>query len=180
MYSKALNLLTFKENEAVLEIGIGNGKFLKLISKKVPNGLVTGIDISSTMLFLAKCYNFRLIRQKKVQIWNKNVENLNFEKESFDKIISLNTIYFWKNPTNIIEQLYHVLKPNGQLLLAFNSKKEMIKSGYNSEIFTFYELSEVENLLKEANFTIIQSRFEQFKIEDCYCIIAQKIHKKNS
>lgn len=174
MYAKALNLLTFNEDESVLEIGIGNGKILKSITKKVPKGLVTGIDISPTMLFFAKCYNIRLIRKKKIQILKKDIENLNFENETFDKIISLNTIYFWKNPTKILEQLYQVLKPNGQILLAFNSKREMIKSGYNSEIFTFWEVEEVEILLKSHHFTIVNSIYEQLKFEDCYCVIAQK------
>jgi len=73
-----------------------------------------------------------------------------------------------------MNELYRILKPKGKLLLAFNSKKEMIKSGYNPEIFTFYELSEVEDLLKDANFMVIESSYEQFKIEDCHCIIAQK------
>ncbi|MDH3381914.1 MAG: class I SAM-dependent methyltransferase [Flavobacteriaceae bacterium] len=114
------------------------------------------------------------MRKNKVQILKSGVENLTIKKNTIDKILSINTIYFWKNPDQIMNELYRILKPKGKLLLAFNSKKEMIKSGYNPEIFTFYELSEVEDLLKDANFMVIESSYEQFKIEDCHCIIAQK------
>lgn len=174
MYAKVLNSLTFKEDEHVLEIGIGNGKYLASIVEKVPNGMVTGIDLAPTMLWIAAIFNRKLVRQKKVQILKGNAENLSFDNETFDKIISLNTIYFWENPTKIASELFRVLKPNGQLLLAFNSKKEMVKSGYNPTIFKFWEVDEVENLLKSHHFTIVESSYEQFKLEDCYCVIVQK------
>lgn len=174
MYTKSLNLLAFDTKDTVLEIGIGNGKFLNSIAEKVPNGLVIGIDILPTMVFVSRFFNYKLIQKNKVQILKSGVENLKIEKNTVDKILSINTIYFWKNPDQIMNELYRILKPKGKLLLAFNSKKEMVKSRYNPEIFTFYELSEVENLLKEANFTVIESSYEQFKIEDCHCIIAQK------
>ncbi|MDH3381915.1 MAG: class I SAM-dependent methyltransferase [Flavobacteriaceae bacterium] len=57
MYTKSLNLLAPDTMDTVLEIGIGNGKFLNSIAEKVPNGLVIGIDISPTMVFVSRILN---------------------------------------------------------------------------------------------------------------------------
>ncbi len=53
MALELLNALSFKGNESILDVGCGDGKTTIEVAKKVPNGLVDGIDLSIDMITLA-------------------------------------------------------------------------------------------------------------------------------
>src|SRR3989344_7939220 len=42
---------------------------------------------------------------------------LPFRPNSFDKVISVNSFYYFKNPFNVIESLHRILKKDGKLVL---------------------------------------------------------------
>ena len=49
--------LALQENDHVLEIGFGTGKFINEIAKLLNKGLIEGIDLSNTMVAVAKRKN---------------------------------------------------------------------------------------------------------------------------
>ena len=46
-----------------------------------------------------------------------NADFMPFKKNSFDKVITVNSLYYLKNPFNVIENLAEILKPNGRLVI---------------------------------------------------------------
>ena len=42
---------------------------------------------------------------------------LPFRKNSFDKIIIVNSLYYFKNPFKVVEQIHDILKENGKLVI---------------------------------------------------------------
>ena len=67
---------------------------------------------------------------------------------SYDKIFSVNTIYFWRSPASTISKAINLLKANGMMVLGFHSKDEMERMDLDENIFQLYTLQDVRNLLK--------------------------------
>ena len=167
--------LAIKKSDRVLEIGCGTGSLLKRIANELENGSIEGIDFSKTMISLAKKKNKRHVLKKKAIIRLGNFDELRFENNSYDKIFSVNTIYFWKNPVTTISKAFDLLKANGTIVLGFHSKDEMERMDLDENIFQLYSPQDVINLLKTDNLlkeVEIISKQGQNKIN--YCAVGIK------
>ena len=167
--------LSVKGSDHILEIGCGTGSLIKIIADELENGIVEGIDFSKTMISMAKKKNKKHIGKKKAIIRLGNFNELQFENNSYDKIFSVNTIYFWKNPVITISKAFDLLKVNGMIVLGFHNKEEMEKMGLDENIFQFYSLQDVINLLKTDKIlkeVEIISKKRQDKVN--YCAIGIK------
>ena len=140
--------LSIKKSDHILEIGCGTGSLLKITADELENGIVEGIDFSKTMISMAKKKNKKHIGKKKAIIRLGNFDELQFENNSYDKIFSVNTIYFWKNPVITISKAFDLLKANGMIVLGFHNKEEMEKMDLDENIFQLYSLQDVIKLLK--------------------------------
>ena len=167
--------LAIKKSDHVLEIGCGTGSLLKRIANELENGVVEGVDFSKTMISLAKKKNKKHILKKKAIIRPGNFDELQFENNSYDKIFSVNTIYFWRSPVSTISKAFDLLKPNGTIVLGFHSKDEMEEMDLDENIFQLYSLQDVISLLKTDNLlkeVEIISKKGQGKVN--YCAIGIK------
>jgi len=167
--------LYVKESDHILEIGCGTGSLLKRIANELENGVVEGVDFSKTMISLAKKKNKKHILKKKAIIRPGNFDELQFENNSYDKIFSVNTIYFWRSPVSTISKAFDLLKPNGTIVLGFHSKDEMEEMDLDENIFQLYSLQDVISLLKTDNLlkeVEIISKKGQSKVN--YCAIGIK------
>lgn len=160
--------------QKVLEIGFGGGLHFKKILGQTKDGTLRGIDKSRTMVKLASRKNLPLINNKRLQLSQGDSCSLPYHDEEFDTVISLNTIYFWREPQLDMDQIYRVLNSGGRLLIGFNSKQIMINNGYKKKYFNFYEPDEVENLIRKAGFNKIIHTYKKLRIEDCHLFIASK------
>ncbi len=70
-----------------------------------------------------------------------------FEDNSYDKIFTVNTIYFWKDPKATINKIYSLLKPKGILVIGFYGKGEMEKMSLSHDVFRLYSQEDVAKLL---------------------------------
>jgi ubiquinone/menaquinone biosynthesis C-methylase UbiE len=96
------------EDKFAVDLGIGTGLFTKILKEK--GYKVIGIDISDEMLKIAKNRGFEVIKH--------DLNNpLPFNDESFDFVFSMTSIEFLKNPENLVEEVYRILKKDGEFLL---------------------------------------------------------------
>lgn len=96
-----------------LDLGIGTGLFTLLLKEKGFD--VVGVDISEKMMEVARKRGFKTIKH------DFNYP-LPFEDEEFDFIFSMTAIEFLRNPKNLVEESFRVLKRGGEfLLVALNS-----------------------------------------------------------
>ena len=165
MYNFTLELMYLNEEDKVLEVGFGNGKFLKKLESKVK--FSAGIDISKTMIEEA---------QKKVQeseLKLGSIENIPYKKETFNKIFTINTIYFWKKPKKAISELHRISKKGGQIYITLTPKKEM--EGLSEYNFKLYETSQIEELLENQGFINIKTeKTNWLRIRKAVCIYGEK------
>ena len=140
--------LAIKKSDHILEIGCGTGSILKHIANELENGSIEGIDFSKTMISLAKKKNKKHVLKKKAIIRHGNFDEMQFENNHYDKIFSVNTIYFWESPVSATSKAIDLLKANGMMVLGFHSKDEMERMDLDENIFQLYTLQDVRNLLK--------------------------------
>ena len=164
-----------QENDHVLEIGFGTGKFINEIAKLLNKGLIEGIDLSDTMVAVAKRKNKKYIANGKVIIKQGDFEKTPYNDDSFDKICSANTIYFWPNPDNYTKRIFRILKPGGKLILAFEDKDQLESRPISTDVFKFYSLDEIKNLLNRNRFSgDIDIFSKKIKSQRYHCAVAAK------
>lgn len=154
--SWAVHAAALKENDYVLEIGMGNGAFVKDILDVYPTIKYCGIDYSATMVDEAKLLNKKYIHEQRASFLQCDAKKLPFEDAVFSKIISVNTIYFWEEPHLILTELNRVLQRDGKVVFAIRTKATMAQMPFTEYGFIKYSLSELSLLLAE-HFTIIDA-----------------------
>jgi ubiquinone/menaquinone biosynthesis C-methylase UbiE len=163
MTLESIKTLLIEDDEAVLEIGHGNAGHVKSILNKAQNIQYTGIDISETMHNEAKRLNEEFKNQAEFVLYEGL--KLPFEDKQFDKIFTVNTVYFWKEPIDYLNEIYRVLKDNGTFVLTFGQRDFMEKLPFTKFDFTLYNTDEMEETVSKSHFTRmkISEKEEQVK-----------------
>jgi ubiquinone/menaquinone biosynthesis C-methylase UbiE len=147
-----VNALDLQSHDRVLDIGFGGGVSLGMMAEKVPSGRVYGVDLSEDMVRGAKKRFGRLIRQGRMEVKIGDVARLPYDNETFDKVATINTIYFWSDPIGILTEIRRVLKPGGRLVVGFRSREKMEAMRMFLQGFTPYTPEEIRDLLVQARF----------------------------
>ena len=102
-----------KKSDKILDIGCGGGITSFEASKIVGKyGYVLGADISKILLDLAK-KNFSSI--KNLEFKYCDVQNYNFKKNIFSKVISRFGVMFFENPIVAFKNIYNSIQDGGSL-----------------------------------------------------------------
>lgn len=154
MIKRTIELLDLKEGENVLEIGHGNGSHVPELLAIAEGIHYTGTDISATMIAEAIHINTSAVESEKAAFVLSDGNLLNFPDASFDKIFTVNTLYFWKDPIAFAKEIYRVLKPGGSFCNAFAHKKFMEQLPFTKWGFRLYTIEMLWEILQEAGFSI--------------------------
>jgi ubiquinone/menaquinone biosynthesis C-methylase UbiE len=168
-------ILSIEEDDHLLEIGSGTGELIKKIAEQLTSGMIEGVDLSKPMLKISQKKNRKHIKEGRVKFHLGDFDGIRFESNCFDKVFSVNTVYFWKNPNDTISKISRILKPGGRLTIGFHAKDEMEKMPLNRNIFRYYSVHDMDKLLSihnSLNSIDIISKKGQGKT--CYCAIAIK------
>lgn len=113
----SIKLLDIKPHDSVLDICCGTGDLSGIIKKIQPNAQVTGIDFSEKMLAIAKK------KYSKINFLQGDATKLPFEDSMFDYVVMGFGLRNILNAEKAVEEVYRVLKPNGEFLhLDFGQK----------------------------------------------------------
>ena len=118
------------ENPKVLEVGCGNGFFLKALLDSKFTKNIFGVEPSSKMVLEA---DSSLRNKIKISIFKSNM----FAKESFDLILCFHTLDHMYDPNEFIRNSYSMLKRNGYVIIVVHDTEGLSVKlfGENSAIF---------------------------------------------
>ena len=110
-------LLPENQNLKVLDIGTGPG-FFTIILEELGYSNITGVDYSYKMLEVAR-ENIKTYGKENssIQLMQMDAQNLEFEPESFDIIVSRNLMWNLEKPQQAYSEWLRVLKPKGALFI---------------------------------------------------------------
>jgi arsenite methyltransferase len=149
---QAVELLELSSEHRVLEVGFGGGVALTKLAGRA--AFVAGIDPSEAAV-RATCKRFHHeIATRRLEVREAFVETIPFAEGSFDRALSVNTIYFWSDPDAGLREILRMLRPGGRLVLATEARrvpKRIAKHG-----FTVYTEEEQVSLLRDAGFSDVR------------------------
>jgi len=116
-----ISLLNLQPEDQILELGFGAGRAIELVAVQVPNGQVSGIDISQAMVRTASRRNAQAIKRGRVTLRHGDLTILSFPDNQFDKVFSIQTIYFWPDPQRALAEIFRVLKPGATLVITLST-----------------------------------------------------------
>jgi arsenite methyltransferase len=110
-----LGLARLVPGDRVLDLGSGSGMDVFAAAAQVgPDGSVTGVDITPEQLAKAD----RLRHDEHVSFRRARIEELPFEDESFDAVISNGVVNLSADKRRVFAEAARVLRPGGRLALA--------------------------------------------------------------
>jgi SAM-dependent methyltransferase len=183
LYDLTFHTMQVKDNDAILEIGFGNGKFFTALFSKAANLSLTGLDFSATMLREASENNRALLSAGKLVLTQGSSHKMPFTDNSFDKIFCINVIYFWDEPAAHLQEIKRVLKPGGRFFATIRTKESMAMMPFTKYGFATYTEESWNKLLLQnglepadciqINDPEIDFNGKSFRGRSC-CLVAEK------
>jgi ubiquinone/menaquinone biosynthesis C-methylase UbiE len=123
----ALQRLSIKKGETLLEIGFGPGHSLKRMAESVGDeGRVYGVDISSGMVEVARRRLAKAGLTDRVELYRGDAAVLPYNAGMFDAVFMSFTLELFDTPDipDILEEIKRVLKPGGRIGVAAMSRED--------------------------------------------------------
>lgn len=159
--NKHINLDTIavlnpEPDDAILEIGMGNGFFVSEIVSKHPGITYTGCDFSELMVEESEKMNADLISKGRAKFIHSDIASLPFEDNSFNKIFTINTIYFWDDEKVALQEIKRVLKPNGKFIVGLRPKHRAEKYPFIKYGFKLFAKEDIAKLFDDNGIALSQ------------------------
>lgn len=174
----AIQALNAQPGETILEVGMGNGFFVKDILHSDASIRYHGCDFSEAMVAESIARNKVNVEAGRATFHLTNTDQLPLPDASVHQIMTINTIYFWDDPALVLGQFRRVLKPQGTLVLAIRPKDVMLGYPMTKYGFTMYTLEELKALLIKHGFQVEEvvegehdpQEFLEAQMRDAYII----------
>ena len=102
----------------ILDAGCGFGGTDIALAKNFPDSEVVGIDLSEPLLQRANRSALSEDLDKRIRFEKGNVQQIPYEDDSFDVVLSLNMVHLVEEPVRMLNEIERVLVPNGFLFVA--------------------------------------------------------------
>lgn len=123
----------------ILDAGCGPGFFPVLLSRE--GHKVTAVDYTPQMLEQTRLNTERFGVSDSVRIMRQDIQNMEFDDNTFDMVISRNVTWTLDDPAKAYSEWLRVLKPGGRLL---NFDSNFLFSLYDEELQRQYKEDERE------------------------------------
>ena len=170
-YKTVLENIKLEPDNIILDIGFGNGYlFKKLFEKNIPIKIY-GIEISNDMLNDVSIKYRQIIEKGNLKLFLEDISKTFFEKNTFDKIYTISTIYFWKELNKSLSEIKRILKPNGIFLNVMYTKEYFDKIIFTKYGFKKYTIEEIKKVTENSGMKII--KIIEIRKNKLYCIISE-------
>ncbi|HEU5412682.1 MAG TPA: class I SAM-dependent methyltransferase [Candidatus Angelobacter sp.] len=114
---QTLALMNFKPTDRVLDLGCGTGWASRRMARVVPQGEVVGIDVADEMLRRAEQASSGVPNVR--YLWG-SAESIPAPDNSFDKVLSVESFYYYADQGKALDELRRVITPGGRLFILIN------------------------------------------------------------
>jgi ubiquinone/menaquinone biosynthesis C-methylase UbiE len=168
-YEAVLKNIKLEPNNTVLDIGFGNGYLLNKLLKQNIKINIYGIEISKDMFTrVMKKYG-----KNSIKLYLENINKTSFVENTFDKICTVNTIYFWNELDKCFAEIKRILKPNGIFLNVIYTKEFMDKLIFTKYGFQKYAIENIIEITENNGMRIVETI--EIQKNKSYCVISENI-----
>jgi cyclopropane fatty-acyl-phospholipid synthase-like methyltransferase len=162
---KLIKMMNITKEDLVLDAGCGNGAPTRLIAKTCGCRII-GFDVNPNQIKKAidcdRLEGVDHLIERRVM----DVHKIDLPSETFDKIFHNETMGHWMDKKTALAGLYRVMKKGG--IMGFhewlrgnrgdlNSAGGNFRGIYAEDVFFQHSLDEINQLLKDAGFTLLHS-----------------------
>jgi len=162
---QTLALMNLKPGEKVLDLGCGAGWASRLLAHMVGGGerpgQVVGLDVSDEMIRRARANSAEL---DNVLFIVGSALQIPWEENFFDKVLSVESFYYYGDQDRALDELFRVLAPKGELYILINLYKD-----------NHYSLRWVEELRVPVQVRSEQEYMELLRDHGFQSVLAQRI-----
>ena len=118
---QTLAMMDLKPGDRVLDLGCGTGWTSRLMAKAVANGdkqgQVVGLDVADEMIRRARAAS---VDHENVMFIRGSALEIPWEENFFDKVLSVESFYYYADQERALAELFRVLAPKGELYILIN------------------------------------------------------------
>lgn len=140
----------------VLEVGFGGGYLLDAVLRRTESDAV-GLDFSEAAVAYCERRFARSIRAGRLALHLADAASMPLPDGAFAATATVNTIYFWPEPRDVLAEVRRVLRPGGRLLLTYGDPAYMREQPFVQHGFRVYDVPEVEALLAATGFDVVRT-----------------------
>lgn len=155
----ALKFLPINNKDIILDVGCGGGGLIKRLLPYA--GKMYGVDHSPKAVEVAKETNKGAIKEGFVEIVCADAAKLPFKDETFDKVLAVETVYYWEDIEKAFIEIKRVLKKGGYFSIICEAyddpafAKENKKTAQTVKNMKIYSPNELKDFVKKAKFNQI-------------------------
>lgn len=151
----AIDRLHIDHNHRILELGHGNCGHLAYLLKQKTDIAYHGLEMSELMYQEAQRINEPFIDTGQASFHLYDGLDMPFPDHYFDRIFTVNTIYFWAVPAEVLSELHRIIKPGGLLNITFAQAAFMQQLPFTRFGFDLYDNEKITRLIRTTPFAII-------------------------
>jgi arsenite methyltransferase len=123
---KTMRRMALRPGERILDLGCGSGWATRLLARVVSqqprgSGQVVGIDISDEMIRQARAASKEFAN---VTFAVGSAAQIPWEESFFDKVLSVESFYYYPDQERALAELFRVMAPHGRLFILINLYKD--------------------------------------------------------
>jgi len=123
---KTIRLMGLRPGERVLDLGCGSGWATRLLARIVADGpegfgQVVGVDVSDEMIRQARTASKDF--ENVMYVWGSATQ-IPWEENFFDKMLSVESFYYYPDQDRALAELFRVMAPKGRLFILINLYKD--------------------------------------------------------
>ncbi len=145
---RAIELLQVTEFSRVLDLGFGGGlTFAPLLAR---GASLVAVDRASDMVAAAARRHHADVDASRLELHVGEVHALPLADAAVDRILTVNTVYFWPDLARALGELRRVSAPGGRLVIGIRDGSVMRR--VDPAVFTLRTPAELEAALRSAGF----------------------------
>jgi ubiquinone/menaquinone biosynthesis C-methylase UbiE len=168
----ALDALALSPADRVLDVGFGGGYLLQRIATALGSGFAAGVDVSQAMVSYVERRERQLVADGRLILKCGSADQLPFTDGTFSAVCSVNSIFYWRDSGQALQEMRRVAAVGARLVLCFTDKESLSRRGFSAQGLHLFSADEIEAMTQWAGFKMERLEKRSDRHREFWCLTA--------